>query len=726
MHLCKRVGTIYCAFSLMGGAYAQTPVNGVDPAVTMAPVVVMGQGLTATDGLLDLNSPVQTGSRLGLTIRETPATVSVVDRAMIEDRGAENTQEILKSIPGVTAHDAPGNIGVSYRGFSGSSLSQLFNGINVQYTIAARPVDSWIYDRVEAIGGPSSFLFGAGAVGGTINYVTKLAERADFAEGRIRLGTHDLREASVGLNRHMWGDGSGGGNHYFRIDANHRDADGWVDGVRSRSTQLATSLLSDLGSGVRHTLAYEYQKENVTRPYWGTPLLNPAVGRARIDESVRFKNYNSRDGHYGQQVHWLRSLTQWQVSDALQLSNTFYLYNAQRDYRNVETYRYTPDNQSVVRSGTLLQRHDQRVVGNRVEGQYASQLFGLRSDWSFGGDFSVNKQTRFPNSLSGMVSTVDPYNFDTEYFYDVPGMTRGYRPDRDNKVTTTALYLENRTHLLPNLQLVSALRHERIRLDLTNRREVTSTNPASYQRDYSPTTGRLALMWNVTPNLNAYVQYATAADPPSGVLSTASFADVRNNSELTKGEQFEVGSKLDFWQGKGNATLALYHIKRKNIASQDPNNSLLTVLVGQQSSRGVELAVGLQPTARLSLQGNISYVDAQYDDFRQGGVSLAGNRPTNTPSVVANTWVSYVVATDVTASAGVRHVGRVDANTANTVYWPSYTLLDLALAWQINPQTRMVGRVRNVTDKVYAANVGTGSAYLGASRTADLTLQYRF
>ena len=54
----------------------------------------------------------------------------------------------------------PGMAGaVSYRGFSGSQISQLFNGISVQYdAIAARPIDSWIYDRVEAIGGPSTFL----------------------------------------------------------------------------------------------------------------------------------------------------------------------------------------------------------------------------------------------------------------------------------------------------------------------------------------------------------------------------------------------------------------------------------------------------------------------------------------------------------------------------------------------------------------------------------------
>ena len=61
----------------------------------------------------------------------------------------------------------------------------------------------------------------------------------------------------------------------------------------------------------------------------------------------------------------------------------------------------------------------------------------------------------------------------------IPGMAPGFRPDRDNKVTATALYLENRTALTPALHLLTALRHERIEVDLTNRRDVTPALPAS-------------------------------------------------------------------------------------------------------------------------------------------------------------------------------------------------------------------------------------------------------
>ena len=136
---------------------------------------------------------METGSRLGLTPRETPASVTVVDRSTIEARGAQDTQEILRAIPGVSAHNAPGSMSASYRGFTGNSVTQLYNGITVHYGSATRAVDSWIYDRVEAVGGASSFLYGSGAVGGSLNYITKTAERYDFSEVQLRLGQNNLK-----------------------------------------------------------------------------------------------------------------------------------------------------------------------------------------------------------------------------------------------------------------------------------------------------------------------------------------------------------------------------------------------------------------------------------------------------------------------------------------------------------------------------------------------------
>jgi len=678
------------------------------------------------NGRLQLDTPVATGSRLGLTVRETPASVTLVDRATIDARGAQDTQEILRAVPGVSAHNAPGSMAASYRGFTANSVAQLYNGINPQYGSATRAVDSWIYDRVEAIGGASSFLYGSGGVGGSINYLTKTAERGNFAEGQLRLGSYGLKEVSVGLNRRIAGSSQGAGPaHFARIDLNHRDAGSWTTGTKTQATQLATSLLSDLGGGFTHTLAYEYQKDHVDRPYWGTPVLNPALGALRVDPATRFANYNSADGLYEHRVQWLRSVAQWRVSDALQLRNTFYAYDALRDYRNVEIYTFNATNTAVARTSPYLQRHDQTLLGNRIEGTYQGQLAGRKSDWAFGLDVSVNKQTRFPQGPAVTVSTVDPTRFATENFFDIPGLSPVWSADKDNKATTTALYLENRTALVPGLNLVTALRHERIALDLVNRRAVTAAAPATFSRDYHPTTGRLGVVWDIAPGAKLYAQASNAADPPSGSLASASFADVRNNSELTTGRQIEVGSKFDFWDGKGSATVSAFEIRRQNIASQDPANPNLTVLVGEQSSRGIELSAGLRPSAQWQLQGNLALTRARYENFVQGGVSMAGKVPALVPQAVANLWVSYAITPTVTASAGLRHVGKVYGNAANTKFWPSYTLLDFGLGWKLGPATTLTARIRNATDRTYAAEV-RDQVYLGAPRTVDVALHTAF
>lgn len=704
-------------------------------ADTTLPKVEVRDRVPQPNGRLDLDTPIDTGSRLGLTARETPATVHVVTREQIDARGSRDTQEIARGIPGVTNGSPPGSGGsITYRGFGLVQVAQLFNGIGVQYdAIAARLIDSWVYDRVEAIGGPSTFLFGAGAVGGGVNYVTKTAERRNFGEAQVRFGSWNTQQYSLGLNRQLAGEAGRG--HFLRFDGNVRTSDGWVDGNKTRNQQFTTSLLSDLAPGVTHTLAFDYQTEDVTRPYWGTPLLVGAggvvVGQGSILDGTRFKNYNSADGIYEQTVKWLRSITEWQVNSQLNLKNTLYAYDALRDYRNVEVYRFNTSNTGVVRSSPLLQRHDQHLVGNRLEGTYRDQLAGLKSDWAFGLDYSVNKQPRFPNSLTLNVSTVNPFDFTTENFFAVPGMTPGFVPDRDNKITTLALYLENRTKLRSDLALVTALRHDRIDLDLTNRRAVTAANPASFSRSYAPTTGRVGLVWDITPHANLYAQYATAADPPSGLLATAAFADVINNTELTRGRQFEIGSKFDFWESRGNGSVAYYDITRKNLSTPDPNKPSAVLLVGQQSARGLELALGLQVSPRFNLQGNLALVDPQYDEFSQvvagRAVSRAGNVPTNTPKRIANLWADYQFAADWKGSLALRYVGRSFADDANTVWAPGYTVADAGVTYRINKDWSLEGRVRNLTDKVYALRVtGTPMFYLGEPRSVDLTLRARF
>ena len=305
-------------------------------------------------------------------------------------------------------------------------------------------------------------------------------------------------------------------------------------------------------------------------------------------------------------------------------------------------------------------------------------------------------------------------------------------PQRTNDVTTVAAFVENRTRLTDALSLVTALRSERIRLEGTNRRPATvsATNPAYFENIYTPVTGRAGLMASPTAAVNVYLQVSTAADPPAGILTTASFAQVRD-FDLTTGQQVEGGAKLDLPGGFGSATVSVFRIVRKNLAMPDPLNPGTTVPIGQQSSRGVEAALALRPLRRVRAEVNYAYVDATFDDFVEnvGGVAVSrnGNLPTNTPRQVANAWVTITPAPRVDVGADGRLVSRRYGNAANTIYDGDYRLFSAFATVRLGTRAVVTGRVRNLTDAVYAASVtGTPMFFLGAPRSADVTVRVTF
>ncbi|MBD9435805.1 TonB-dependent receptor [Pseudoxanthomonas sp. PXM03] len=677
-----------------------------------------------------LDKAAGTGTRLALSVMQTPASITVIDRETLDARGVRTTQEALSGIPGLTVASPPGNgNAVTYRGFSGSQITQLFNGIDVQYaSIAARPVDAWQYERVEAIGGPSSFLYGAGAVGGTINYVTRLA-RLDRDEAAVQASWGSFRDGTLamGANLRIGGEDA---RQAIRMDASTRDAESWIDGQEREASTLAASWLVQLASTVRHTLAVEYQQEDSHRPYWGTPVRPPATGRLSVLPETVGRNYNVADGYYGQEVLWARSLLEWTPGERDTVRNTIYHYDALRDYRNVESYRLAAGNDGVVRSGTLLQRHDQQVYGNRLEWTHEGVLFDLPTQWATGLDVSYNRQTRFPLSLSATVDTVPLDAVTPGRFLDVPGTAIVYTPDRTNRLRTQAVYVENMTELAPSLSLLTGLRHDRIVLDVVNHRAVSATNPARFERKYTPTTGRAALNWAITLQASIYAQYSTAADPPAGILSTANFATLRD-FDLTTGRQVEIGTKLQTQDGRSFATLAAYRIVRRNLAITDPANPGQTVPVGQQSARGIEASFGWRPQASLNIEGNLAWVDATLDDFYEnvGGVSVsrAGRRPTNTPSRVGNLWVDYAFGPRWSAGVDLRGVSSRYANAANTLSTAGYATWGAHVDFKWNVSTELTLRGRNLSDRTHVVyTLGSTMAYLGDPRSWEVVLRKTF
>lgn len=294
------------------------------------------------------------------------------------------------------------------------------------------------------------------------------------------------------------------------------------------------------------------------------------------------------------------------------------------------------------------------------------------------------------------------------------------------------MFVENRTVLAPAWSVVTALRYDDLKLEGTNLRPetISATNPAYFKRTYRPVTGRAAVVFDIARDANLYAQASTAADPPAGLLATAAFSQVLD-FDLTTGRQFEVGSKFNFAQGRGAATLALYRITRKNLAMTDPANPLATIPIGQQSAAGVEATVSLRPTNTVLLEANVAYVDAQFDElFERVGtasVSRTGNKPPNVPAVVGNLWASWKPLPNVTVGADARYVSRRYGNTSNSVWDRAYTLVGAFARYQLTPAIELSVRGRNLADRVYASAVtGTPMFYLGVPRSFEVGIHARF
>ena len=236
-------------------------------------------------------------------------------------------------------------------------------------------------------------------------------------------------------------------------------------------------------------------------------------------------------------------------------------------------------------------------------------------------------------------------------------------------------------------------------------------------------------MYQFTPNLSVYAQYATATDPLGALVTTS---DAQRGFDLATGKQLEVGVKQAFWGKRGEWTLAAYEIRKNDLLSRDPVNPTITQQVGQQSSRGLEASASVETLRGLRVDVNGTVLRARYDDFTEsvGGaaVSRAGNVPTSVPQQAANAWLSWNFMPQWTFAAGLRYVGGRYADTANKVRVPSYTTVDTALSWRVSKQAALTLRVYNLFNRDYAESVSNGGQQwlLGRPRAAELSANLYF
>lgn len=708
-------------------------------------IVVVGEVIDQ----LELLQPSDAGSRLGLSLLETPATVEIIDGSTMQARGYKQVTDAVQSLPGVVSGESPAAPSTfSMRGFTRSQITILRDGLWVgPANMVMRPQNTFNLDRIEVLRGPNSVLHGQGAVAGTVNVVPKSA----------RVGEPDTLDVLASLGRYdtyQLGLGAGGGlsdTAWYRFDISQRGSEGYVDRMDSGSLNTTASLLWQASDTVEVALSFDFLDDELA-DYWGTPLIPTSAARRpmrdvistttgeTIDRDTRFRNYNVSDSQAESDQLFVRADLSWSPTESLSIKNTMYQFSADRDWQNAEGYVFCTQVVDVCTQTGEIQRyygyffvtHDQDLFGNRFTAQYDFDLGGMKNRL-LGGfeftslDFERSRGFRLAIPLAPGDS-VDPYA-------PVPGRygPRELRGVSPTDIETRAVFLEDVLDIHERLSLIAAFRYEELDLERENFDAAGVREGSSFEREFDWTSWRVGVVLKLTQDVAAYAQYSDAKDPINANIFLVNSGE---DLDLTDAEQWEVGLKAIIADGKVEATVAYFDIQRDDVLEQIGLDSATNV--GGRESQGVEVSATWVVSEQLKLGANAAHTEAEFSrstNFQ----SFAGNTPPNVPERTANLWASYEFATvPLTLGAAFRYVDDRFADNANNVTLKSYSLMDVFATWKHRNIT-LSARVNNATDEEYVSwsdvfylgqndpsFIYANQVLLGAPRTYEVSIAASF
>src|SRR5690606_12571929 len=503
--------------------------------------------------------------------------VEIIDRSRLEERGDANLVDAITRAAGFSGmtHPGNGNSSISSRGFTdANSITRLYDGTRQFGGVGITfPFDTWSVDRIEALRGPASVIYGNGAIGGVVNVVPKKPTRGPI-QNEI--------SATVGTeNTQRLGFGSGGAINdklSYRLDIGGNRSDGWVDRGDSRDLTFSGAIRLDVSPEFSLQSSHAEGHQHPMR-YFGTPLVD-----GRQLASLRDKNYNVEDSRIDFTDRRTELAAQWTPNADVTVRSKLYQIDSHRYWRNAEYYDYIPATGLIQRYGDTNIRHDQSEVGNITDATFRGSLFGMKNQVSVG--FNLSAST-FKHTNNGYEAAPDPEFVDP--LNPIPGAfvsANPFVPAYRNNAQSYAIFSEDRLELNDQWSVVAGLRYDHANVTRRN----LQTDVEEFDQDYSNVSWRLGTVFAPRPDLSFYAQYSEAADSVGGLLM---ISQANSRFDLSTGRQLEVGVKNAFAQGKGEWTLALYGIRKNNLLAADPDNPNQKIQVGQQSSRGIEGTLSL-------------------------------------------------------------------------------------------------------------------------------------
>jgi len=609
-----------------------------------------------------------TATRTDTPVRDIPASIQVVPRQVIEDRGITNAANALETTSGVNAGIYGGTVAQPrIRGFQ-SADSFFVNGSRRGRLGFDNPTADNI-ERIEVLRGPSSVLFGQGSPGGIVNIVTRRPLEDPYYNLNFQAGSFEQIRPSFDISGPLNSDKT----LLYRFIGSYTRERSFVEFANSEIYFLAPSLEWRISPNTTLGLDLEFIDSSITSLTCGIPAVGRGVAdipRSRaLCESGDFGDPFGKDDV---QRYNLSARLDHQFSQDWSVRNTFFFRtnNVRRASPNPFAFNevtgelrrrpFTSDDSINGFSNNL------DVVGTFMTGSIEHKLLA---------GFEYTREDIFRRFFSGgtyaSLNIFAPvYSNERFRFYSFPFNTR-----RDQPSTTYAFYLQDQISFTDNLILVLGGRY-----DIYEQKTINRITDVSSEQTFYVFSPRVGLVYRPAEFVSLYASFTEGFEPSSAVLANGSDPPPQQST------QYEVGAKFEF--GKLAATLSYFDITKTNIPTTDLNNPGrgFSVITGEVKSRGFEFDISGEILPGWNITASYAYTDAFVSEDNAPPFGNLGNRFVFTPRHSAALWTTYEIQEGIVQGLGfglgLFYVDEREADLANSFAVPSYLRTDASIFYR--------------------------------------------
>lgn len=682
-----------------------------------ASIELQATNVTATADLESAQGPVQgyhatrsaSATRTDTSIHETPQSISVVSKDVVEDLGATRLQDALDYAGGVGRANNFGGQGLTTFTVRGFTTGEFYrNGFPINRGYPNMP-DANTIERLEVLRGPATMLYGRGDPGGTFNVVSKqpLAERtvtlgSQLNDQGMKRGTLD---ASGPLDEE--------GRLAYRLNVVGEGGDTFRDHVETERYGVTPVITWQATDDTKVTFEGDFMRNN-----------HP------LDRGLtRFPNQRgtpSRDTFWGDKdagkLHNDNNMAQLRFEHALSdnwtLGGGFQWLDGSLKGNAIEANG--PG--SLGADGRTLQRNFNYRKLEWTDKDYQLNLTGHFSTGGFdhtlltGIEYEDYDYKSIIQRSSDEVGTYPVDIFNPVYGQTRPALTRTPTHDKEN-LKTYAAFVQDQVALTERLKVLAGARFERFEHDY----ETYVPRGKNWQAADNAVTPRVGVIYDLTDTVAVYADAARSFKPNTGASREGGgFAP-------EKGKSYEMGIKWEALDRQLSVDAAIYQIEKKNVLTTDPVDNTFSVAAGQVRSRGFDLNVAGNLTPEWRVIGGYAYVDAEVtrDNTLRSGTRLM-NIPRNSFSLLNVYEFQDGALKGLGLGVGGKYVDQRAGQTANTAFsMDAYTVVDLLGYYKVNEHVRLNLDVKNLFNREYEEGAfGNIYAYPGAPRTVQVGIAY--